>query len=197
MQVRIPALRPSCCLPEAEPIRREIACATEATLVDKGLSKVNWVTPSLLPIAAESAQIGREDLGSQIANAHMRKHEKADVVGKQIQTAKFQGWRPADPGVPRSALQGSSAPAQQRYPLLLAGGHVPEGLSYDGAESQVVMGVHQLPPARSLLATHGTNREAGDIGTDAGFCHGRRLTNPKGNCQREIVLLWIVILLGL
>src|SRR5208337_1080857 len=92
-------------------------------------------------------------------------NQKTSVVGNQMQAVKFQGRCPANPGVPRTALQGGGPPAQQRHPLLRAGGYIPEGLSYDGTESQIVMGVHQLPPARSLLATHRTNREAGDIRT--------------------------------
>ena len=69
-------------------------------------------------------------------------NQKTGVVGNQMQTVKFQRRRPADPGVTRTALQGGGTPAQQRHPLLLAGGHIPKGLSYDGPESQVVMGVH-------------------------------------------------------
>src|SRR5271157_204782 len=114
-------------------------------------------------------------------------NQKADVIGNQMQTAKFQGGRPANPGVPRTTLQGGGTPAQQRHPLLRAGGYIAEGLSYEGPESQVVMGVHQLSPARSLLATHRTNHEAGQVRTTVvGFSHGNRLANPKGDCQQKI-----------
>jgi hypothetical protein len=66
---------------------------------------------------------------------------------------------------------------------------LPQSVGTGLPDSQVMMGVHQLSPARSLRVAHRTNNDAGHICTTIGsFHHGRRLANPKGSCQRKIEL---------
>src|SRR5215471_2653921 len=83
--------------------------------------------------------------------------QEANVVSKEVEATPAQLGAPADPGIARSALQGCHTPAQERYPLLLEEGDVAKGGSESRAQAQVMVGPHQVSPARAFLAAHGTH----------------------------------------
>ncbi len=53
--------------------------------------------------------------------------QKATVVGDQVQPIVVMAKIPADPGVTHGALPGRRREAQQRQPLAVPGGDIPQG----------------------------------------------------------------------
>src|SRR5215831_5638371 len=106
-----------------------------------------------------------------------------------MKAAEAQRRAPADPGIARSAFQGGRTPAQQRHPLLLEKGYVPEGFANNRAQAQIMVGAHQVLPSPSFLAAYGTDDDRVErLGTAIGCCldHAGRLPNHRGNCQFKI-----------
>jgi hypothetical protein len=124
--------------------------------------------------------------------------QQATVVGDQVQSIVVMAKIPADPGVTRGALPGRGREAQQRQPLALPGGDIPQGVPDLRQRAQVVMGRHQGLEARLLGRGDGLEddlaqvhaRGRGQQGTDAlytrttGLCPEWRTTagdnsNPR------------------
>ena len=151
----------------------------QACRIHERLGKSDRMPVAAFPVLTQTSEIESQNLRGEVRTMPGGQNQKTHIVDHQAQTTKFQRRRPADPGITRRTLQGRRAPTQQRHPLFIGGGHIPERSSDDRPESQVVVGLHQFAPGRSLLAAHGADDEPARIGeTAGGFSHGRGLPNP-------------------
>ena len=85
----------------------------------------------LLPIGAQPLLTQGQNLGAEVTVVPVGENQEPAVVGNQCQSVIviLMMKIPADPLIAHGTLPGSRRKGQQRDPLILIGGHVPQGLT--------------------------------------------------------------------
>lgn len=122
--------------------------------------------------------------------------QKATIVGDQVRPIVWMAKIPTDPGVARGTLPGRGREAQQRQPLAVPGGDIPQSVPDLRQRAQVVMGLHQRLEALLLGRGDGLEDDLAKVnargrrpqGTDALYTrttgHGPELWATTG-CNSE------------
>jgi hypothetical protein len=123
---------------------------------------------ALLPIAGQPAVAQRQDLGAQIPMMPVGQNQKTAIVGDQLEPVIIilMVKIPADPPIAHRAFPRGRRKTQQRHPLLVIGGHIPQGMTDLGQIPQVMMRRHQLAMKRFFAALNGTDSHFVEVQTD-------------------------------
>ena len=130
-------------VPEAQPVRCAVDGAAEAGRVDEGLQQQQRMAEAYRPVRDQAPLAQRQQPRGQVGPMPAGQDQKAAVVGDQMQPVVLHPEVPADPGVPRPALQGGRGKADQRHPLAPPARHVPLRLADLGQGAQIMMRLHQ------------------------------------------------------
>ena len=143
---------------QIQPVGRTIDGAVE-TWVDEGLQKQQPMAKALLPIASQPAVAQGENLRAQIRTMPIGQNHKPAIVSDQFEPVIIilMVKIPTDPPIPHCAFPRGCRKTQQRHPLLVIGGHVPQSVTDLGQISQVMMRRHQLAMKRLFAAFNGTD----------------------------------------
>ncbi len=172
--------------PEALPPGGAVAGPPEPGRIDEGLGEEHRVAVGPLPVGAQAAQVQREHAGREVGVGGGQTAE-ADVIDHEPEPAPLEGRNPAEPGVPRPALQRRGRPREEGDPRLPSGGHVPEGFAHHpGAREVVVRGERLLPPAALLGADEAYGEGPGERGRRGrGRRHGGSVAKPAPERQHK------------
>ena len=120
----------------------------------------------LLPVPAQAPQVGRHHVRRQVGHlAGLAQHQRAGVVGNQIQAPELLLLAPTNPPVAGTALERPRLPAQQRQPLPRVLGDVaktPTARELD--EPQIVMLEQALDAPMAMMESvrgRGSGRSGG------------------------------------
>ena len=148
------ALRPA----HPRPVRRGVARAPEPRRVHERLRQLHRMAVRRRPVPAQPTQAPRQRPRRQVRDARrLRQHQEPRVVRDQVQAPELHRPVPAQPAVPRRALERPRLPAQQRHPVpppLRDVAHTPPR---ELPETQVVALVHQRVPAPPLVGADRTH----------------------------------------
>ncbi len=148
------ALRPS----HRRPVRRQVARALEPRRVHERLRQLQRMSVRLPPVRAQTPQTPRQRPRRQTRRPRrLRQHQEPRVVPDQVQTPELHLAVPAQPAIPRPALERPRLPAHQRHPATPPLRHVPQTPTRELPEAQVVVLRHQRVPAPPLLRPRRTH----------------------------------------
>lgn len=100
--------------PQTDPVGGAITGAFEAGLIDKGLSEMDWMVVTRLPIFAEPLQASSQHTGGQVFwGGGIGQDEEADVLDNEAEPPLFGLLVPTDEGVPVGVFQACCRPGQK------------------------------------------------------------------------------------
>ena len=138
------------------PVGGTVDGAVKAPRIDEGLQQQQWVTETLPPVPRQAAFAQGQHVRGEVRDVVLGQDQKPAVVGDQVQAVVLVAKIPADPGVTRRALPGRRGEAQQRQPLPVPGGDIPQGVADLRQRPQVVMRLHQGLEAFLLGRSNGS-----------------------------------------
>ena len=138
---------------QLDPVRRQIDRAPVQLRIHKRFCEFNGMPPALLPVLAQPPQIQPQHARGQVLHARpLRQHQKARVIGDQMQAPELHRLVPAQPAVARAALEDPRLPAHQRQPLALVFRHIAQPAPGELLEPQIVVFGSSAHPSAAARA---------------------------------------------
>ena len=140
------------------PAGRFVHNSLELRGIHEGLREQDRPPAGLLPVRAESLCRGRKEIGREAREgAALAEDQEARVVGDRVEAPKLLARPPADPAVPRPALEGAVPPACQRQPPAPPGRRAAKAALGEPPEAEIVVLLHRRVPARPLARSSEAN----------------------------------------
>ncbi len=139
---------------DAGPVRGAVHRAVVARRVDERLQEQQRMAEARRPVRRQAALAQRQRPRAQVRRPRPRQDQEAAVVRDQMQPAVLDAEVPADPAVPRPALERRRREAEQRQPLAAPVRRVPQRLADLRQRPQEVVRRHQLPVASLVTRRH-------------------------------------------
>ncbi len=136
---------------DAGPVRGAVHRAAVPRRVDERLQQQQRMAEAFRPVRRQAPCAQRQRPRAQVGHARARQDQEPAVVRDQVQPVVLGAEVPADPAVPRAALQRRRREAEQRQPLAAPMRDVPQRLADLGQRAQEVVRRHQAPVANLLF----------------------------------------------
>jgi hypothetical protein len=170
-------------LETAGPVTR----ASVVRLVDETFHQQHRMAPPLLPVGAQAPQRQTQNARGQIGMAlALRPHQKPAVVDDQPEPAGALTRTPANPSLPRLEVQRRRTERQQRDPLPVDLGHIPQRLSGQPAALKIMLLLEMVVEPAHFTLSHETNPHPIQnitLGREIRQNHGPRVELGPNNVQ--------------
>ena len=135
-----------------QPVRGVVGTAVETRRVHEGLGQLQRMPMRRLPVRAQAPQAAPQHPRGQVPGPRRyRQDQKPRVVADQVQAPELHRPVPAQPAIPRCALERSRLPAQQRQPVPAPHRDVTQPAARELPKPQVVVPRHEIVPSSALV----------------------------------------------
>jgi hypothetical protein len=108
------------------PVGGAVDGAVEVPRIDERLQQQQRVAEALAPVRCQPPLAQGQHARGEVRVVLFGQDQKAAVVGDQVQAIVLMAKIPPDPGVARAALPSGGRETQQRQPLTVPGGDIPQ-----------------------------------------------------------------------
>ena len=144
--------------PHPHPVRRAVDRAPEECRIHERLRDLQGMAIPRRPVRTQTPYAVRQRPRRQVHDPRrLRQHQKAGVVADQMQPTKLHRPVPAQPAVPRGALERPRLPAHQRQPVPAPHRNMAQAPTRKLPKAQVVVLAHQRIPAPPLARQRHSN----------------------------------------
>ena len=144
--------------PQPRPVRGVVAAAPIPQRVHERLRQLQRVAVRRPPVRAQPPQAQPQRPRGQVPHPQrLGQNQEPRVVADQVQPPELHRAVPAQPAVPRRALEGARLPAHQRQPMPPPHRHVPQPAPRELPEPQIVVRRHQRVPPAPLVRPRRTH----------------------------------------
>ncbi len=160
VRVRVRAVVPREPLRAAHPppVRGRVADAAEPRRIHERLRELQRAPVRRAPVRAQPTQARPQRPRRQVPRpCRLRQDHEPRVVADQMQTPELHRTVPAQPAIPRRALERARLPTRQRQPVPAPHRDVPQPATRELPEPQIVVRRHQRVPPTPLVPARRTN----------------------------------------